>query len=61
MKSNGFKWLGSRDWRGRKERRREWEGSKNFDPTCRNHGGCDWCLGNRMHSTKKREPLEDEY
>ena len=36
-----------------KERRKPWRGSKNFDKTCRNHGGCDWCKGNRLYSTKK--------
>lgn len=36
-----------------KERRKPWRGSKNIDKTCRNHGGCDWCKGNRLYSTKK--------
>ena len=36
-----------------KERRKPWRGSKNFDKTCRNHGGCDWCKENRLHSTNK--------
>ena len=36
-----------------KERRKPWRGSKNFDKTCRNHGGCDWCKANRLYSTKK--------
>ena len=31
-----------------KERRKPWRGSKNFDKTCRNHGGCDWCKENRL-------------
>lgn len=36
-----------------KERRKPWRGSKNFDKTCRNHGGCDWCKENRLYSTNK--------
>ncbi len=38
----------------KKERRKPWRGSKRFDKTCRNHGGCDWCKGNRLYSTKKK-------
>lgn len=36
-----------------KEHRKRWRGSKNFDKTCRNHGSCDYCKGNRLYSTKK--------
>lgn len=36
-----------------KEHRKPWRGSKNFDKTCRNHGGCNWCKGNRLYSTTK--------
>lgn len=38
----------------KKEHRKPWRGSKNFDKTCRNHGGCDWCKGNRLYSSKKK-------
>lgn len=38
-----------------KEHRAPYRGSKAIDKTCRNHGGCDFCLGNRMHSTQKRK------
>ena len=38
-----------------KEHRAPYRGSKAIDKTCRNHGGCDFCLGNRMYSTKKRK------
>ncbi len=27
--------------------------------SCRHHGGCGYCEGNRLHSTHKREPLPD--
>ena len=36
-----------------KERRKRYHGSKRFDKTCRNHGGCDWCKENRLYSTNK--------
>lgn len=36
-----------------KEHRKMYRGSKAIDRTCRNHGGCDWCLGNRIYKYKK--------
>lgn len=39
----------------KKEHRKEYHGSKAFDKTCRNHGGCDWCLENRMYQKLKEE------
>lgn len=44
----------------RKEKRKPYRGSKRFDRTCRNHGGCDWCKGNRLYSAKKRRDAMDE-
>lgn len=38
-----------------KEHRKKYRGSKACDKTCRNHGGCDWCLNNRMYKYKKKE------
>ena len=38
-----------------KERRKPYRKSKRFDKTCRNHGGCPYCEGNRMHSTEVRK------
>lgn len=38
-----------------KEKRKPYRGSKAFDKTCRNHGGCDWCRENRLHKFKKEE------
>ena len=32
-----------------KEKRKPYRGSKAIDHTCRNHGGCPWCEGNRTH------------
>lgn len=44
-----------------KEHRKPYKGSKAVDSTCRNHGGCDWCEGNRMYKYKKRQlAYEDE-
>ena len=38
-----------------KERRKQYYGSKAIDRTCRCHGGCPYCEGNRLH---KRELAE---
>ena len=27
---------------------------KSVDSTCRNHGSCPWCLGNRTYKNKNR-------
>lgn len=32
-----------------RSRKRPYTGSKRFDRTCRNHGACPWCRGNRLH------------
>ena len=43
-----------------KEHRKPYYGSKDFDRTCRNHGGCPWCLENRMYKDiKKIEKMLD--
>ena len=42
-----------------KEKRKPYRGEKSIDATCRNHGSCPWCKGNRMHGNKKREPAPD--
>lgn len=48
-----------------KEKRKPYHGAKAVDPSCRNHGGCEWCLENRRYSVLKRESAmeqeEDEY
>ena len=43
-----------------KEKRRPYHGAKAIDTSCRNHGGCDWCLDNRMHKYKKKEEAMKE-
>jgi len=30
-----------------KEHRKKYRGAKAVDPSCRNHGDCDYCKGNR--------------
>lgn len=43
-----------------KERRKQYRGVKAYCKMCRNHGGCDYCRDNRLHSNKKRlERLKD--
>jgi len=43
-----------------KERRKPYRGSKAFDYTCRNHGGCPWCEENRKHKFRDKHPQERE-
>ena len=38
-----------------KEKRKQYRGGKAIDRTCRNHGSCEWCKGNREYSNRKRE------
>ena len=48
-----------------KEHRKAYRGSKRFDRSCRNHGGCPYCENNRAHPIKKAiakvSDQEDEY
>lgn len=30
---------------------------KAVDPSCRNHGSCPWCLGNRTNKEKSKDKL----
>jgi hypothetical protein len=38
-----------------KERRKPYRKSKAFDTSCRNHGSCPWCEGNRTIQEQKEE------
>ena len=38
-----------------KSHRKSYRGAKAIDATCRNHGSCKWCEGNRTHKNGKRE------
>lgn len=37
-----------------KERRKPYYQSGRFDRTCRPHGGCPWCLDDRLHAANQR-------
>lgn len=37
----------------KKEHRKPYKLCKQIDPSCRNHGGCLWCEGNRKYAYKK--------
>ena len=37
-----------------KEYRKPYYGSKDFDRSCRNHGGCPWCEENRKYKNLKK-------
>ena len=44
-----------------KEHRKPYYGAKAIDGTCRNHGGCPVCEGNRTYSdTKRRQSADDK-
>jgi len=43
----------------RKDRRREYTGSKRFDTSCRCHGSCSWCRGTRTFFDKKMRKAAD--
>ena len=37
----------------RKEKRKPYRKSKAFDYSCRNHGSCGWCWGNRTYQARR--------
>lgn len=43
-----------------KEKRRKYRGAKAIDPSCRNHGGCEWCEGNRKHKYDKSMKIAED-
>lgn len=47
-----------KNYPNRKDQRKPYRRSKAFDRTCRNHGSCPYCKLGRLHSNKRREPLE---
>ena len=44
-----------------KEKRKPYRGEQAIDPTCRNHGGCQWCIGNRKHKFRDKHPPERNF
>lgn len=44
-----------------KEHRKEYRGAKSVCSSCRNHGGCPWCEGNRTYKGRKlKEKIKSE-
>lgn len=43
-----------------KEFRKPYMGSKRYDKSCRNHGGCPYCERNRKHKFRDRHPSDGE-
>lgn len=43
-----------------KEHRKPYRGAKAVDPSCRNHGTCEYCKSNRLHKYERQKPLEEE-
>ena len=44
----------------KKEKREPYRGSKRFACSCRNHGGCPWCEGNRMYRSIRLKIKSDD-
>jgi len=45
----------------KKEKRKQYHGSKAIDRSCRNHGSCPWCKENRLHKFRDKNPMTEEY
>ena len=43
-----------------KEHRKEYRGSKAIAKSCRCHGACPFCYGNRMHAAAKRKAAQND-
>lgn len=43
-----------------KEHRKPYRGVKAIDATCRNHGSCERCHGNRIYKNKKRKLASEQ-
>ena len=39
-----------------KEKRKPYHKAQAIDKTCRNHGGCPYCEGNRKHKFRDKHP-----
>ena len=50
------------EYPNRKDRRKPYRKSAAFDPSCRPHGGCPWCEGNRKHAEiVRKQATEDDF
>lgn len=38
-----------------KEKRKPYRKAKAVDKSCRNHGGCEYCKGNRLYQIRKEK------
>jgi len=38
-------------------RKAPYQNSRRFDSSCRNHGSCPWCAGNRQHKYDREDAL----
>ena len=43
-----------------RKRMKPYYDSRAFDHTCRNHGSCSWCKGNRTHKDKRQAEKSGE-
>lgn len=43
-----------------KEHRKPYRGIKAIDRSCRNHGGCSWCEGNRRFKFRDKHGGRDD-
>jgi hypothetical protein len=49
------------EYENRKDHRKPYYDSRDFDRSCRSNGGCPWCKENRLHANKLRaQEAEDE-
>lgn len=43
-----------------KEHRKPYTGGKKYFNSCRNHGTCSFCMGNRLHKFRDKHPMTME-
>lgn len=43
-----------------KEKRKPYTGAKAIDCSCRNHGTCGWCEGNRLQQARREDEATDQ-
>ena len=44
-----------------KEHRKPYRGAKRVCSSCRNHGGCPWCEGNRTNKEKSKDKVAKKH
>lgn len=50
-----------KSWKNRNgDWRKEYRGSKLFDKSCRNNGGCDYCRDNRTHTLQREHERTEQ-